>query len=104
MKWLLLTLFFLTALGEGFSQKASDALQGNYSLRDRYYLMKSSSQTYGDYKVIKQNVLDGVWKILQDSVASSKAALKALRARNPAACRPPAWVWRSALSTADSWT
>lgn len=80
MKWLLLTFFFLMALGEGFSQKASDALQGDYSLRDRYYLMKSNSQTYGEYKVIKQNVLDGVWKILQDSVASNKAALKTANA------------------------
>jgi len=80
MKWLFLTMFCLTVLGDCFSQKASDALQGDYSLRDRYYLMKSGSQTYGVYKVIKQNVLDGVWKILQDSVASSKAALKSANA------------------------
>jgi len=38
--------------------------------------MKSKSQTYGEYKVIKENVLDGVWKILQDSIASNKTKLK----------------------------
>jgi uncharacterized protein YoxC len=38
--------------------------------------MKSKSQTYGEYKVIKENVLDGVWKILQDSIASNKSNLK----------------------------
>jgi hypothetical protein len=76
MKGLFLTLFCLTILADCFSQKASDALQGEYSLRDRYFLMKSKSQTYGEYKVIKENVLDGVWKILQDSIASNKTKLK----------------------------
>lgn len=75
MKGLFLTLFCLAAIADCFSQKASDALQGDYSLRDRYFLMKSRSQTYGEYKVIKENILDGVWRILQDSVASNKAAL-----------------------------
>jgi len=59
-----------------FSQKASEALQGNHSLRERYLLMKSKSQTYGEYKVIKETVLDGVWKILQDSVAAKEEALR----------------------------
>jgi hypothetical protein len=39
--------------------------------------MKSKSQTYNDYKVIKETVLDGVWKITRDSIASRKAALTA---------------------------
>lgn len=77
MKRLFFVILCLAILTDSFSQKASDALQGNYSLRDRYFLMKSKSQTYGEYKVIKENVLDGVWKITQDSVASSRAALKA---------------------------
>jgi len=80
MKRLFLVFFCLAMLGDGFAQKASDALQGNYSLRDRYFLMKSKSQTYGEYKVIKENVLDGVWRIMQDSIASNKAALKGANA------------------------
>ena len=30
--------------------------------------MKSKSQSFKDYKVIKESVLDGVWKITQDSL------------------------------------
>jgi hypothetical protein len=76
MKRLFFVFFFIAILSDSFAQKATDALQGNYSLRDRYFLMKSKSQTYGEYKVIKENVLDGVWRILQDSLASNKAAIK----------------------------
>jgi hypothetical protein len=57
------------------AQKSMEALQGDLSLRERYVLMKSNSQTYGDYKVIKQNVLDGVWKIFQDSIKAKEVAL-----------------------------
>jgi hypothetical protein len=57
------------------AQKSMEALQGDHSLRERYVLMKSNSQTYGDYKVIKQNVLDGVWKIFQDSIKAKELAL-----------------------------
>jgi hypothetical protein len=80
MKRLFLVFFCLAMLVDGFAQKASDALQGNYSLRDRYFLMKSKSQTYGEYKVIKENVLDGVWRIIQDSIASNKVALNGANA------------------------
>ncbi len=76
MKRLFLIFFCIAVFSEGFAQKTSDAVQGNYSLRDRYFLMKSKSQTYGEYKVIKESVLDGVWRIVQDSVVSNKAALK----------------------------
>jgi hypothetical protein len=76
MKRLFFVFFCIAIVSDSFAQKASDALQGNYSLRDRYFLMKSKSQTYGEYKVIKENVLDGVWRILQDSLASNKAAIK----------------------------
>lgn len=37
--------------------------------------MKAKSQTYGEYKVIKENVLDGVWKIVQDSIRKNKSQL-----------------------------
>ncbi len=59
-----------------FSQKAAEALQEDLSLRERYGVMKSKSQTYGEYKVIKETVLDGVWKIFRDSVAVKEESLR----------------------------
>jgi len=40
----------------------------NSTLQERYLLMKSKAETYQDYKVIKEYVMDGVWKIMMDSV------------------------------------
>ncbi len=45
------------------------------TLEERYHMMKSKSQTFQDYKVIKENVLDGVWKITRDSIRTNKARL-----------------------------
>lgn len=61
------------------AQNAVEATQGNYSLKERYGIMKSKSQTFKDYKVIKESVLDGVWKIFQDSVQAKDAALRVAR-------------------------
>jgi hypothetical protein len=77
MKVLFFLLICLMVSEACFSQKATEALQGDHSLRERYLLMKSKSQTYGEYKVIKESVLDGVWKIHQDSIAAKKEALRA---------------------------
>lgn len=52
------------------AQRSAEALVGTRSLKERYLLMKQHSQTYSDYKVIKETVLDGVWKISMDSVAA----------------------------------
>ncbi|HTE29906.1 MAG TPA: hypothetical protein VK666_06005 [Chryseolinea sp.] len=77
MKWLFFVSALLVASTAGFAQKASDALTGDYTLRDRYLLMKTKSQTYSGYKVVKESTLDGVWKINLDSLAAKKAALAA---------------------------
>ena len=50
------------------------------TLQDRFDLMKTTSQTFQDYKVVKEVVLDGVWKISQDSVTRLKGALVTQRA------------------------
>ena len=42
------------------------------TLDERYQVMKARGQTYEDYKVIKEFVLDGVWKITKDSIRSNK--------------------------------
>lgn len=49
------------------------------TLEERYQMMKSKSQTFQDYKVIKENVLDGVWKIMSDSIRTNKARLMEAR-------------------------
>lgn len=51
------------------------ALEGDHTLRDRYALMKSNSQTFQDYKVIKETILDGVWRIAMDSVHALERGL-----------------------------
>jgi hypothetical protein len=56
-------------------QQESEALEGNYALNDRYQLLKSKSQNYKEYKVIRENVLDNFWKIVRDSVAAKEAAI-----------------------------
>jgi len=62
-----------------FAQQATE-IQGNYTLRDRFLLMKSKSQNYNDYKVIKESVLDGVWKIINDSLNAKNAAIRGAQA------------------------
>jgi hypothetical protein len=46
------------------------------TLDERFLIMKNKSQKYGDYKVIKENVLDGVWRISRDSMRTQKAMVK----------------------------
>jgi hypothetical protein len=52
----------------------------NLTLRERFLLMKSKSQSYQDYKVIKETTLDGVVKIIQDSLQAKDAALRNVKA------------------------
>jgi len=42
----------------------------------RYGAMKSKAETYQDYKVIKEYTMDGVWKIMFDSVKEQKNIIK----------------------------
>jgi hypothetical protein len=50
--------------------------QTNLTLRERFSILKSKSQNYREYKVIKESVLDGVWKIIRDSLAAKDAAIR----------------------------
>jgi peptidoglycan hydrolase CwlO-like protein len=60
-----------------FAQTAADALNNDsQTLRERYLLMKTKSQNYQEYKVIKEHILDGMWKIVQDSVVAKQAAIR----------------------------
>lgn len=58
------------------AQPAAKALEGNdLDLQGRYQVMKTNSQTYEDYKVIKEFILDGFWKITVDTLARKEAQL-----------------------------
>jgi hypothetical protein len=74
---IIVLLAVFTSLQISFAQQESEALEGNYPLNERFQLLKTKSQNYKDYKVIKETVLDSFWKIVRDSVASKEAALQA---------------------------
>ncbi len=59
------------------AQTASDALErDSQTLNERYFVMKNKSQTYQDYKVIKENILEGMWKIVQDSMQHKQSEIR----------------------------
>lgn len=59
------------------AQTAADALKNdNQTLRERYLLMKTKSQNYQEYKVIKENLLDSWWRIVMDSIEAKQAAIR----------------------------
>jgi F0F1-type ATP synthase membrane subunit b/b' len=63
------------------AQTASDALENNnQTLRERYLVMKNKSQNYQEYKVIKENILDGMWRIIQDSLNVKQTSIRQARA------------------------
>jgi len=56
---------------------AAAALEGkDKTLQERYLLMKTKSETYQDLKVIKEGILDGVWKITNDTLNKRELQLK----------------------------
>jgi hypothetical protein len=61
-------------------QQTVSVAEEQLSLDQRFQLMKSRAQVYNEYRVIKDVVLDGVWKITKDSVNKSKANLAEARA------------------------
>src|SRR5688572_12062275 len=76
-KYITLLCALFLGINLSFAQQEADALEGNYRLNERFQVLKSKSQNYREYKVIKETVLDGFWKIVRDSVASKEAALAA---------------------------
>jgi hypothetical protein len=79
MKRASLLLIGVMAMATSFAQTqtAADAMKNDsQTLRERYLVMKMKSQNYQEYKVIKENILDGVWKIFLDSVDAKQAAIR----------------------------
>jgi len=63
--------------GALLAQPAVKAIEDkDLDLKERYEVMKSGSQTYEDYKVIKGFILDGFWKITLDSISKQQAMLQ----------------------------
>jgi hypothetical protein len=63
------------------AQTASDALEkNNQTLRERYLVMKNKSQNYQEYKVIKEYILDGMWRIVEDSLDAKQASIRNAKA------------------------
>lgn len=82
MKPYVLLLICALTISGAFAQTAADALKSDtQSLRERYLVMKTKSQNYQEYKVIKENILDGMWKIVQDSVSAKQAAIHKAQAQ-----------------------
>ncbi len=65
-------LFPITGMAQLYMQALEEK---DISLEERYKVMKETSQTFKDYKVIKQEVLDGVLKISLDSIAALELKL-----------------------------
>jgi hypothetical protein len=49
-------------------------------LQDRYVHLKKSSETFQDYKVIKETILDETWKVVLDSIKKQKADISSAKA------------------------
>ncbi len=71
---LICLLSFESLVAQPASQDAVDLQRA--TLEERFSIMKNKSQTFGDYKVIKESVLDGVWKIIRDSLRTQRATAK----------------------------
>lgn len=72
MMMLCVSLFLATLV----SAQSREALEGDFNLKERFEVMKDKAESYNDYKVIKNTILDGVWKISMDSIAKVRADLR----------------------------
>lgn len=78
----LVTLILLAQTMVLGAQPAVKAVEDkDLNLKDRFQVMKTGSQTYEDYKVIKEYILDGFWKITMDSVNKQQASINDLYKR-----------------------
>lgn len=69
MKICYLFLILLIVEIQANAQTAAAAIDNSpRSIQERFQLMKGNSQTFQEYKVIKETILDGVWKISMDTI------------------------------------
>lgn len=81
MKFTLATFILLSSLGAMAQTQASAALEKDTkTLTERYAIMKEKSETFNEYKVIKEYILDGMWKLTTDSIKKVHSDLAEARA------------------------
>src|SRR5258708_2555816 len=69
----LVTAIFLLAPALSFAQHSPAPQEDkNLTLQQRYVGLKLKSETYQEFKVIKEYSLDGVWKIMMDTLKEKK--------------------------------
>jgi len=79
---LILSGAFILIVGSLFAQPAVKAIEDKtLTLQERYEVMKSGSQTYQEYKVIKGVILDSFWKINTDSINKQHAQVRFANSR-----------------------
>ena len=69
MKYLAIIIILCTV---GFSSAQDATTRTETSLQEKFASMKATSQTFQDYKVIKEVILDGVWRAVLDSIKTQK--------------------------------
>jgi hypothetical protein len=67
-------LSFQNLLGQGVKPD-----EAKLTLAERYALLKTKSQLYGEYRAIKESELDGFWKTMRDSLQTGKGSLEKSR-------------------------
>jgi hypothetical protein len=76
MKKIFFALLACSSVSMTNAQTAATAIEGKIlTPQERYFVMKTNSQTFQDYKVIKENILDAVWKITMDSLSKRDGQL-----------------------------
>lgn len=66
--------FTLIILAVTFSIQAQEGVQDN-TLKGQFDEMKSKSNNYQDYKVVKETTLDAFWKSVRDSLALDRVTV-----------------------------
>ncbi|HOO10387.1 MAG TPA: hypothetical protein PKW06_10655 [Cyclobacteriaceae bacterium] len=74
-------LLLLGSFGALAQTQAAEALAKDAkTLNERYAVMKDKSETFNEYKVIKEYILDGMWKLTTDSIKKVHRDLAEARA------------------------
>ncbi|MEQ8425337.1 MAG: hypothetical protein RIA63_11555 [Cyclobacteriaceae bacterium] len=76
-----LTMLYTGALAQNQAEAALE--KDDKTLSQRYAVMKEKSETFNEYKVIKEYILDGMWKLTTDSIKTVHSELA--EARNESA-------------------
>lgn len=71
----LIFLLFLIFIQQISGAQPARLADPNLTLSERYLLMKTKAQTYGDYKAVKETDLDAVYQIMRDSLQTTRVSL-----------------------------